>query len=221
VVDIDPERAADALSQLHGGGHASFVADVRRSDEVERLAKQVAADLGEVDALVNVVGIGGPPGPTVAVADDVWDDLLDVNLRQQFLVARAFLAGMIKRRRGSLVAISSINAMGSSPQRVAYGVAKAGLDSLIRTLAIEGAPYGVRANSVRPGATLTPRRRHLAEGELGDLYRREIPLGRIGDPSDVANAVVFLASDLSRHITGETLVIDGGSSIRYCQPSGN
>lgn len=221
VVDIEPGRVKDTVAALDGSGHAAFVADVRRSEQVRRLAEQVGEELGDVDVLVNAVGIGGPAAPVTSVEENVWDDLLDINLRQQFLVARAFFPAMTRRRRGSLVAISSVNAITSSPLRVAYGVAKAGLDSLIRTLAIEGAPFGVRANSVRPGATLTPRRLHLGQGELGELYRREIPLGRIAEPIDVANAVVFLASDLARHITGESLVIDGGSSITYCQPAGN
>lgn len=221
VVDIDPERAKAGCAELPGEGHACFVADVRRRAAVADLAASVHAELGDPDVLINVVGIGGPAAPVAAMPEDTWPEMLDLNLNQQFLVARAFLPAMIERRRGSIVVVSSINATMSSPLRAAYGVAKAGLDSLVRTLAIEAAPYGVRANSVRPGSTLTPRRRHLAEGELGELYRREIPVGRIADPVDVANAIVFLASDLARHITGAHLVIDGGSTIRYSQPAGN
>lgn len=221
AVDIDSQRAEEAVAQLPGPEHTSFAADVRSASDVARLRGAVEESMGPADVLVNVVGIGGPACGIDAVDESVWDSLLDLNLRQQFLVAREFFVRMIERGRGSIVAVSSINATGSSPLRVAYGVAKAGLDSLIRTLAIEGAPHGVRANSVRPGSTLTPRRMHLAEGELGELYRREIPLGRIADPRDVANPVVFLASDLARHITGESLVVDGGSSVRYCQPAGN
>lgn len=221
VVDIDPERAKRACAELPGPGHHAFVADVRRRADVTAMAAEAAAELGGIDVLVNVVGIGGPPATVATMAEEAWSELLDLNLNHHFLVARALLPGMIERRRGSIVAISSINATMSSPLRAAYGVAKAGLDSLVRSIAIEGAPYGVRANSVRPGSVLTPRRQHLAEGELGELYRQEIPLGRVADPIDVANAVVFLASDLARHITGAHLVIDGGSTIRYSQPAGN
>ena len=221
VVDIDVERAKSGCDQLTGSGHRAFVADVRRPHEVNALAGEVSAELGDVDVLVNVVGIGGPPAAIATMEEQTWSQLLDLNLNHHFLVCRALLPGMLERKRGSIVAVSSINATMSSPLRAAYGVAKAGLDSFIRTLAIEAAPFGVRANSVRPGSTLTPRRRHLAEGELGELYRQEIPLGRVADPVDVANAVVFLASDLARHITGAHLVIDGGSTIRYSQPAGN
>jgi 3-oxoacyl-[acyl-carrier protein] reductase len=221
LVDVDAERAAAARSRLPGDGHRAFRADVRRRDDVAVLAEQVASELGEVDVLVNVVGIGGPACEFAALDEPLWDEVLDLNLRQQFLVARVFLPGMLARRRGSIVVVSSINATMSSPLRAAYGVAKAGLDSLVRTVAIEAASAGVRVNSVRPGATASPRRRHLAEGELGVLYRREIPLGRVAEPVDVANAVVFLASDLARHITGTSLVIDGGSTVKYSQPAGN
>jgi 3-oxoacyl-[acyl-carrier protein] reductase len=221
IVDLDGERIASAVSGLPGAGHAGFTADVRRRDEVGSLTEQVADRLGEVDVLVNVVGLGGPAREFAALDESVWDDVIEVNLRQQFLVARAFVPGMLARGRGSVVVVSSINATMSSPLRAAYGVAKAGLDSLVRTLAIEAAPHGVRVNSVRPGATASPRRRHLAEGELGALYRREIPLGRVAQPADVANAVVFLASDLAGHITGASLVIDGGATVRYSQPAGN
>lgn len=221
LVDVDADRAGAALEHLDGPGHLALGADVRRPEEVTRLASRVAEEAGPLDVLVNVVGIGGPAGPTVEMTESVWDEVLELNLRQQFLVARAFLPAMQARGRGSVVAVSSINATMSSPLRAAYGVAKAGLDSLVRTLAIEAAPSGVRVNAVRPGATASPRRAHLAAGELGALYRREIPLGRVAEPTDVANAVVFLASDLAGHITGTSLVIDGGSTIRYSQPAGN
>jgi len=221
LVDVDLSRAEAARGALDGPGHRAFEADVRDAQAVSRLVDEVDATLGPVDVLVNVVGIGGPPAPVGGIGADAFDEVLDVNLRQQFLVANAFLPGMIAREHGSIVVVSSINATASSPQRAVYGIAKAGLDSLVRTIAIEGAPHGVRANSVRPGATRTPRRQHLAEGELGELYRREIPTGRLGEPVDVANLVVFLASDLARHITGVHVTIDGGSTIRYSQPSGN
>lgn len=221
AVDIDRDRSANAVAQLPGDGHEPFAADVRSSAEVAGLHDEVSHRVGDVDVLVNVVGIGGPAVGVDALDDAVWDSVLDLNLRQQFIVARPFFKDMVARGSGSMVVVSSINATGSSPMRAPYGVAKAGLDSLVRTMAIEGAPFNVRVNSVRPGATLTPRRQHLGEGELGELYRREIPLGRLGDPRDVANAIVFLASGLAGHITGQSVVIDGGSTIRYCQPAGN
>jgi NAD(P)-dependent dehydrogenase (short-subunit alcohol dehydrogenase family) len=222
LVDLDATRAEAARNELAGEReHRAFSADVRDRADVDRLHDEVVASVGAIDVLVNVVGIGGPAAPVSELDAEVWDDVLAINLRQQFLVARAFFPDMVAHGAGSVVVISSINALTSSPLRAAYGVAKAGLDSLVRTLAIEGAPSGVRVNAISPGVTLTPRRQHLAEGELGVLYRQEIPLGRLAEPRDVANCVVFLASDLARHVTGQSLVVDGGSTIRYPQPAGN
>jgi NAD(P)-dependent dehydrogenase (short-subunit alcohol dehydrogenase family) len=222
-VDLDTERAEAAAAVLRPlpGKSAALVCDVRRPESVRRVVDQAVGALGGIDVVINVVGHGGPPGRVVDITDDVWTDMLQINLDHHFVVAREVLRPMIAARRGSLVFISSVNALASSPMRAVYGVAKAGLESLARTLAIETAEYGIRVNTVAPGPTRTPRRRHLAEGDLGALYRSEIPLGRLAEPYEVARAATFLASDLAAYITGETLVIDGGASVKYCLPAGN
>ncbi|MQA08942.1 MAG: SDR family oxidoreductase [Pseudonocardiaceae bacterium] len=222
-VDLDQTRAREAAEELvpcQGAG-VPVVCDVRESAGVRRAVGEAVDALGGLDVVLNVVGHGGPAGAVVDMPDEVWSDMLRINLEHQFLVAREVLRPMIAQRRGSIVLISSVNALGSSPLRAAYGVAKAGLVSLARTLAIEAAEYGVRVNTVAPGATRTPRRRHLAEGELAAMYREEIPLGRLAEPHEVARAAMFLASELSSFITGETLVVDGGASVKYCLPAGN
>lgn len=221
AVDLNFASARDAVTDLPGTGHLAFECDVLEESAVEQLKQRVDESFSIPDILVNVVGIGGPPYALKDTPTGVWDDMVGINLRQQFVVARTFLSPMIERGSGSLVLISSINAQQSSPLRSPYGVAKAGLDSLVRSMAIEGAAHGVRVNSVRPGSTRTPRREHLARGQLGELYRQEIPIGRLAEPVDVANVVVFLASNLARHITGEHVTVDGGSTIRYSQPVGN
>ncbi|WP_236791782.1 SDR family NAD(P)-dependent oxidoreductase [Amycolatopsis sp. GM8] len=222
-VDQDPDRAATAAAELahHPGEAAALVGDVRRPDEVRRLVGAALDAFGGLDVVINVVGHGGPAATVAEMPDEVWHQMLDINLQQQFLVAREVLKPMMAQRRGSLVFISSVNGLGSSPVRAAYGVAKAGLVSLARSLAIEGAEYGVRVNTVAPGPTRTPRRQHLAEGALAELYRAEIPLGRLAEPYEVARAAAFLASDLAGYITGQTLVIDGGASVKYPVPAGN
>lgn len=222
-VDVDGARADAAAEALRPepGAATALVCDVRRPDSIRHGVRRAIDALGRLDVVINVVGHGGPAGPVVDITDGVWSDVLEINLDHQFFVAREVLRPMIEARRGSLVFISSVNALASSPLRAAYGVAKAGLVSLARTLAIETAPYGVRVNTVAPGATRTPRRQHLAEGELAAVYRAEIPLGRLAEPIEVARAATFLASDLAGYITGETLVIDGGASVKYCLPAGN
>ncbi|PXY19648.1 hypothetical protein BAY60_29145 [Prauserella muralis] len=222
-VDLDQVRAGEAAGEFAScqGDGVPVVCDVREPADVRRAVGEAIERLGGIDVVINVVGHGGPAGPIADMPDDVWSDVLRINLEHQFVVAREVLRPMIAQRHGSIVLISSVNALGSSPLRAAYGVAKAGLVSLARTLAIEAAEYGVRVNTVAPGATRTPRRRHLAEGELAARYRAEIPLGRIAEPHEVAQAAVFLASGLGSFITGETLVVDGGASVKYCQPAGN
>lgn len=222
-VDIDPARASAAAETLgsQAGAATGLVCDVLRPESVRSAVDQAIGAFGRLDVAINVVGHGGPAGRVTEITDDVWRDVLKINLDHQFVVAREVLRPMIAARRGSLVFISSVNALASSPMRAVYGVAKAGLVSLAKTLAIETAEFGVRVNTVAPGPTRTPRRRHLAEGELADLYRAEIPLGRLAEPYEVARAATFLASDLAAYITGETLVIDGGASVKYPLPAGN
>lgn len=220
AVDLHEERAMGTVESLAGSGHRHFAADVTDARKVGRLGREVRGAWSGIDVLIDVVGNGGPAGASHELSVDDWDTQFAINLRQQFLLIREFLPDMIRRGSGAIVAISSINATSSSPLRAAYGASKAALDSLIRSVAIEGAPHRVRANSVRPGATLTPRRQHLAQGQLGALYRREIPLGSLGAAQDVANVAIFLASDLARHITGQHIVVDGGSTVRYSQPAG-
>jgi 3-oxoacyl-[acyl-carrier protein] reductase len=222
-VDVDggrAEAAAEALGPQPGEATA-LVCDVLSPESVRNAVGQAVDALGRIDVAINVVGHGGPPGRIVDITDDVWTDVRRINLDHQFVVAREVLRPMIAARRGSLVFISSVNALASSPMRAVYGVAKAGLVSLAKTLAIETAEYGIRVNTVAPGPTRTPRRQHLAEGDLAALYRAEIPLGRLAEPYEVARAATFLASDLAAYITGETLVIDGGASVKYFLPAGN
>lgn len=221
--DIDSGRASSAAKALgpQPGEATALVCDVLDPGSVRTAVDRAVGAFGRLDVAINVVGHGGPPGRVVDMTDDVWTDVLKINLDHQFVVAREVLRPMIAARRGSVVFISSVNALASSPMRAVYGVAKAGLVSLAKTLAIEAAEYGVRVNTVAPGPTRTPRRQHLAEGDLADLYRAEIPLGRLAEPYEIARAATFLASDLAAYITGETLVVDGGASVKYPLPAGN
>lgn len=221
--DIDPGRARAAAGELAAqpGKATALVCDVLRPESVRAAVDEAASAFGRLDVAINVVGHGGPSGTIADMTDEVWTDVMRINLDHHFVVARELLRPMIAARRGSMVFISSVNALAASPMRAVYGVAKAGLVSLAKTLAIEVAEYGVRVNTVAPGPTRTPRRHHLAEGELAGVYRAAIPLGRLAEPYEVARAATFLASDLAAYITGETLVIDGGASVKYPLPAGN
>lgn len=143
-VDLDQVRAGEAAGEFAScqGDGVPVVCDVREPADVRRAVGEAIERLGGIDVVINVVGHGGPAGPIADMPDDVWSDVLRINLEHQFVVAREVLRPMIAQRHGSIVLISSVNALGSSPLRAAYGVAKAGLVSLARTLAIEAAEYG-------------------------------------------------------------------------------
>ena len=128
---------------------------------------------------------------------------------------------MVEQRAGSLVAVASVSGLFAAPFHAAYGAAKAGLVSLVKTFAVELAPHGVRVNAVAPGAIRTPRLLAITTEERRAESARSIPLGRLGEPEEIANVVAFLASDLASYVTGQTLVTDGGASVKFPLSLGN
>jgi NAD(P)-dependent dehydrogenase (short-subunit alcohol dehydrogenase family) len=211
--DIDPAAAADSVAAIGELGRA-FTGDARRLDDVRGAVEAATADLGPVDVAVDVVG-ETRWGRTIELDDDTWDDSFDVALRHFFNLARAVGRDMSARRRGSIVAITSVSGLRSAPLHGAYGAAKAGLMSLVRTLAMELGSSGVRVNAVAPGAVLTPRVEAMMSDDRRAASAASIPLGRMATPDDIARAVVFLASDLAAYITGQTLVVDGGATAQF------
>jgi NAD(P)-dependent dehydrogenase (short-subunit alcohol dehydrogenase family) len=150
---------------------------------------------------------------TLDYPESLWDEQFAVNVKYVFFACQAAAKAMIARGRGGcIVNLASISGVGNSPGHVAYGAAKAGLMNLTRSLAVEWAEHGIRVNAVAPGATATPRIAgwYDANPELAENFYAAVPLGRIGRTDDIANAVVFMASDLSAYVTGQTLVVDGG-----------
>jgi len=171
--------------------------------------------LGGIHGLVNVVG-GGPLG--------VWSSLLDYdpaefdrnlgfNLKSALLVSQAVARVLVASGiRGSIVCTASISGLGASPYHAAYGAAKAALCQLAKTMAVEWGPRGIRVNVVAPGTIMTPRATISTDPERD---RAAIPLGRRGDPEEIAGAALFLLSDLSSYVTGQTLVVDGGATAKF------
>lgn len=200
----------------------SAVVDVRDPVQVEALVERVEEEWGPIDLGVSVAGVLRT-GPALDMADEDWDALFDVNAKGVFHLLRALGRRMMARRRGSLVTVGS-NAGGVPRQGMAaYAASKAAASAFTRSLGLELAPYGVRCNVVAPGSTRTP----MLEGMLRtggseealirgapESYKGGIPLGRLADPRDVAEAVVFLLSDRAAHITLGELYVDGGASLR-------
>ena len=207
VVDIN-EGGAQETVEAAGQGLA-IRCDLGNPDDVAAMRERVLAEMGGVDILVNCAGIISYKRGINAVPVDEWDLVLDVNLRGTYLVCRAFMEGM-KERGGKIVTFSSLAArVGGIEVGIHYSASKAALIGFTRTLAKEGGPYGINVNAVAPGIILTePVKRQVSGRE--EAYTEQIPLRRLGEPEDVANVILFLASSLSDYITGAVLDINGG-----------
>ncbi|MCW5249791.1 2,3-dihydro-2,3-dihydroxybenzoate dehydrogenase [Streptomyces sp. SHP 1-2] len=204
------------------GSVTAYTMDVTDAEAVRSVVDAAVARHGPLDILVNVAGVLRT-GPSAELSDEDWADTFAVNTTGVFHTARAVAPAMAARGRGSIVTVGS-NAAGIPRVRMgAYAASKAAAAMYTRCLGLELARSGVRCNVVAPGSTDTPMQRALwrdpdAPGRVVDgdpaAYRTGIPLGRIADPADIADAVVFLASDLARHITLQELYVDGGATLR-------
>ncbi len=173
--------------------------------------EQVAAAMAGLDVLVNVAGIGSTTtAPETPL--DVWEDVFAVNARGTFLCCKHAIPGMAERRGGSIVNIASVAALVGLRNRVAYCASKGAVVALTRALAVDHVADGIRVNAVCPGTVDSPWVRRLVEdaGESLDALRARQPMGRLGLPEEIADAVAYLASDAAAFVTGTTLVIDGG-----------
>jgi 3-oxoacyl-[acyl-carrier protein] reductase len=177
-------------------------------------AERAAAAAGGLDLLVNIVG-GASWAPLLAMDEATWQRDQRVNLVHHWLLGRAAAKRMIEAGRpGAIVAVASVSGQFSAAGHGAYGAAKAGLIALVKTMAEEWWPHGIRVNAVVPGAVRTPRIE--AAWESGAIRRPAADVvERMALPEDVANAIAFLASDLARRVTGQTLVVDGGVTTRF------
>jgi 3-oxoacyl-[acyl-carrier protein] reductase len=201
-------RVTDAI-RGSGGEAALALADLTQSDDVERLRREAEAAFGTVELLVACAGGGGRGGPLADEDVDTWRATLEQNLTSAFLTLRAFLPPMCERGRGAVVLLSSSAGRHPSEASAAYSAAKAGLAPLMWRAAADGAPHGVRVNTIAPSAIVTER---LAAqpAAVREGMARTFPLGRLGEVTDVASAALFLLSDAASWITGVTLDVAGG-----------
>ena len=208
VCDINLPGAQETVASLPGG--LAVRCDLADQEDVARMAQTVLAAYGGLDILVNNAGIISFKRGVTGITIDEWDALMGVNLRGQFLVCRAFAESLKERRGGKIVNFSSMSArIGGIEVGIHYVTAKAGIIGMTRTLAKEFGPFGVTVNAVVPGFTETePVKAQLAGRE--DTVHAQIPLGRLAQPMDVANVVLFLVSPLSDYITGLAIDINGG-----------
>jgi NAD(P)-dependent dehydrogenase (short-subunit alcohol dehydrogenase family) len=214
-VDVDKERAESVAVETDG---VPYVADVTRREAVRDLFAYAVRELGPVGGVVDIVGMA-QYGTLAAMDDQSWDWHFDMVLRHAWLAVQYGGAAVAGSGGGPLVFVASVSGLTSAPLHAAYGAAKAGLMSLVRSAAVELGPRGVRVNAVAPGAVWTPR----VAGLLGEEGRRRntenAPLGRMAEPADIASALLFLASPLSSYVTGQTLVVDGGVTVKFPYPT--
>ena len=218
ALDNDTDRLAVSERAMDeaGGRYRSWAVDARDPDDVAAAVTEAAA-AGPIHGLVHVVG-GLFPDQWAALLDtapDTFDSVLELNLLSAFLTTRAVGARLVEQATGgSIVHITSIAALTAMPFGGAYAAAKAGLIALTRTAALELGPSGIRVNAVAAGSVRTPR--NLTQGERDETPAEQaaIPLGRRGQPDDIASAVLFLLSGLSGFVSGQVLAVDGGSSAR-------
>ena len=215
VLDRDAAAVARAVAEIPDA--VGLVADVTDDASCAAAVEQ----FGPVDGLVNNAGIGRF-GPLQDLSSADFRAVVEVNLVGPYVMAKACVRGMIERKRGVIVNITSVNALVPGPGAGGYPAAKAGLARLTEQMALEWGPLGIRANSVAPGFMATPMSvvNGVDEAETPDFQewyvrRRKIPLGRTGLPEDVAGTIVFLASDYCRYMTGQLLVVDGGLTSTF------
>ena len=207
IMDINIEGAQDTIRSIGAG--LAVACDLGKPQDVLDARDTIMAEMGGVHILINNAGIISYRSGIGAVSLGEWDKVIDVNLRGQFLVCQAFIEQM-KERGGKIVNFSSLAArVGGIEAGLHYSVSKAGLIGLTRSLAREGGPYGVNVNAVAPGIIATEPVKRQIGGREGD-YTAQIPLRRLGQPQDVANVVLFLASPLSDYVTGIVVDINGG-----------
>ncbi len=210
-------RVATVDLQASEDAELSLIGDVADEADVERVVAEVVGRFGRIDVLVNNAGISGV-GDVCETTPDQWDEVMRVNVRSVFLMSRAVVPGMQERRSGAVVNVASAIADTGLARRVSYAASKGAVLALTRSMQVDCAPHGVRVNAVLPGTIHTPFVDRYLEASYADpeeglrsISARQLT-GELGKPEDVANAILYLASDESRFVLGSGLSVDGGLS---------
>lgn len=213
IFDIDLQGAQKTANTIEksGGRALAFKVDVSRSSEVNAGVKETLSVFKKVDILVNNAGVSITS--TIAkLSEETWDKINAVNLKGVFLCCKAVIPHMKERRYGKIINISSILGRSGSPQYVHYGATKAGIIGFTKNLAVELGRYTIQVNAIGPGIIQTPMFEHDVPESIRQQLAKKVPLQRLGVPLDMANAILFFASDESSYITGQSIFVCGGLS---------
>lgn len=212
VNDIHEDKVNRTIEIISNSSAIGFASDVTNEEEVKDMIESSINQFGQIDILVNNAGIADSFTPTLEQDVNKWQRIIDIHLRGSFLCSKFAGQNMVENRRGKIINISSGAGVTALPMRNAYSTAKAGIINFTQGLACEWAKYGINVNAVAPGYIMTPLVEEIfSKDQLGhDRVRRRIPFGQLGNPSDIYNAVAFLASEEAKYITGVCLSVDGG-----------
>jgi 3-oxoacyl-[acyl-carrier protein] reductase len=213
VVDLKPEFCAETVQKVEALGRKawSFAANVSDAASVEGAVEQILAATTKVDILVNNAGIT-KDGLLMRMSEADWDAVLDINLKGTFLFTKAFTRSFLKQRSGRIVNIASVIGLMGNAGQCNYGASKAGVIGFTKSAARELASRGITVNAIAPGFIETAMTAKISP-EAREALLKQIPLGTLGQPDDVAEAVLFLASPAARYITGQVLPVDGGMAM--------
>ncbi len=212
-IDVNVECLADTVNAIRsaGGTAEAMACDVTQSERVSETIDEVVKLWGGLNILVNNAGITRD-NVLLRMKDDQWDSVININLRGTFLFTRAAARPLMKADNARIINIASVSGLMGNPGQANYSASKAGVIGLTRTISRELASRNVTVNAVAPGFIATDMTAKLGD-EILAAVKKEIPLGRLGDPQDVADAVLFLASDAASFITGHVLTVDGGLTV--------
>lgn len=221
VADLDLERANEVAAEVEALGVRSWAlsGDVTNRTEAEAIVEQAADALGGLDVVINMIGFAAW-GTLMELDDDTWDLDFARNLRHHVWVGRAAAQRMIDQGTGGAMAfVASVSGIYGAPRHAAYGAAKAGVMSLTRTMAQEWGRHGIRVNAVAPDMIATPRIRASYDSASADIHAgaraSNMPLGRMGEADEIAGPLVFLVSNLATFMSGQTLIVDGGTHAAF------
>ena len=210
------DRCAEACSEIKKLGVKTLPirCDITKTEEVKKLVSETVNEMGKIDILVNNAGVGGSEKPIIEMTDEDWDHAVSVDLKGPFLCTREAAKEMIKQGGGKIINVSSIAAFIAMANMSAYCASKGGILQLTKVMALEFIRYNIQVNALCPGYFLTPMNRKFFESEAGQkIIKKNIPMGRLGNPEELKGTAIYLASSATDFMTGSAILIDGGQLL--------